>query len=99
MIDILRQHLFLGLRSQAATQRDILFFMGEDDKSLNVVINQRSYYYREFVNYFRFKNPFYYFKGNNDRLPSHINFNECREEIAAALNKFCKRWCRRGHVK
>ena len=27
------------------------------------------------------------------KLPSRIDFNKCREEIAVALNEFCKRWC------
>ena len=27
------------------------------------------------------------------RLPSQIDFNKCREEIANAINEFCKRWC------
>ena len=38
-------------------------------------------------------------KGPKYRLPSQIDFNKCREEIAVALNKFCKRWCRREHVE
>ena len=33
------------------------------------------------------------------RLPFQIDFNKCREEIAVALNEFCKRWCRREHVE
>ena len=37
-------------------------------------------------------------KGPKYRLPSQIDFNKCREEIAVALNEFCKRWCRREHV-
>ena len=36
-------------------------------------------------------------KGPKYRLPSQIDFNTCREEIAVALNEFCKRWCRREH--
>ena len=38
-------------------------------------------------------------KGPNYRLPSHIDFSKCREEVAAALNEFCKRWCKREHVE
>ena len=38
-------------------------------------------------------------KGPTYRLPSQIDFNKCREEIAVALNEFCKRWCRREHVE
>ena len=33
------------------------------------------------------------------RLTSLIDFNKCREEIAVALNEFCKRWRRRENVK
>ena len=38
-------------------------------------------------------------KGPKYRLPSQIDFNKYREEIAVALNEFCKRWCRREHVE
>ena len=38
-------------------------------------------------------------KGSKYRLPSQIDFNKCREEIAVALNEFCKRWCRRENVE
>ena len=38
-------------------------------------------------------------KGLKYRLPSQIDFNKCREEKPAALNEFCKRWCRREHVE
>ena len=38
-------------------------------------------------------------KGPKYRLPSQIDFNKCREELAVALNEFCKRWCRREHVE
>ena len=38
-------------------------------------------------------------KGPKYRLPSQINFNKCREEIAVALNEFCNRRCRREHVE
>ena len=30
-------------------------------------------------------------KGPKYRFPSYINFDKCREEIAAALNEWCKR--------
>ena len=38
-------------------------------------------------------------KGPKYRLPSQIDFNKCREEIAASLNEFCKRWCKRENVE
>ena len=38
-------------------------------------------------------------KGPKYRLPSQIDLNKCREEIAVALDEFCKRWCRREHVE
>ena len=38
-------------------------------------------------------------KGPKYRLPSQIDFNKCKEEMAVALNEFCKRWCRREHVE
>ena len=38
-------------------------------------------------------------KGPKYRLPSLIDFNKCREEIAVALNEFCMRWCRSEHVE
>ena len=38
-------------------------------------------------------------KGQKYRLPSQIDFNKCKEEIAVALNEFCKRWCRREKVE
>ena len=31
-------------------------------------------------------------KGPKYRLPFQIDSNKCREEIAVALNEFCKRW-------
>ena len=34
-------------------------------------------------------------KGPKYRFPSHTDFNRCREEIAAALNDFGNRWCKR----
>ena len=27
-----------------------------------------------------------------------IDFQKCREKIAASLNEFCNRWCKREHV-
>ena len=38
-------------------------------------------------------------KGPKYRFPSPIDFNKCREDIAVALNEFCKRWCQRQHVE
>ena len=38
-------------------------------------------------------------KGPEYRLPSQIDFNECREDIPFSLNEFCKRWCRRENVE
>ena len=29
----------------------------------------------------------------------HIDFQKCREKIAASLNEYCKRWCKRVHVE
>ena len=29
----------------------------------------------------------------------HIDFQKCREKIAASLNEFCNRWCKREHVE
>ena len=31
-------------------------------------------------------------KGPKCRLPSSIDFNKCRKEIAGALQEFCSRW-------
>ena len=28
------------------------------------------------------------------RFPMHIDFQKCREKIAASLNEFCNRWCK-----
>ena len=33
------------------------------------------------------------------KIPSYINFDKCREEIASALNAFVNRRCKRGGVK
>ena len=38
-------------------------------------------------------------EGTKYRFPSNIHFNKCREEIAAALNEFGKRWCKREYVE
>ena len=38
-------------------------------------------------------------KGPKYRFPSNIDFNKCKEEIAAALNKFGNRWCKREYVE
>ena len=38
-------------------------------------------------------------KGPEYRFPSHIDFNRCREEIAAALNDFVNRFCKREGVE
>ena len=34
-------------------------------------------------------------KGPKYRFPSNIDFLKCRREIAASLNGFCNRWCKR----
>ena len=38
-------------------------------------------------------------KGPKYRYPSNIDFNKCREELAAALNEFGNRWCKREYVE
>ena len=38
-------------------------------------------------------------KGPKYRFPSNIEFNKCREEIAAALNGFGSRWSKREYVE
>ena len=38
-------------------------------------------------------------KGPKYRLPSYINFDKLREEIASALNEFGIRWCKRECVE
>ena len=35
-----------------------------------------------------FKDMLFYFKRSKYRLPSQIDFNKCKEEIAIALNEF-----------
>ena len=34
-------------------------------------------------------------KGPKYRFPSDIDFPKCQREIAASLNEFCNRWCKR----
>ena len=29
----------------------------------------------------------------------HLDFQKCREKIAASLTEFCNRWCKREHVE
>ena len=38
-------------------------------------------------------------KGPKYRFLSNIDFNKCMEEIAAALNEFGNRWCKREYVE
>ena len=38
-------------------------------------------------------------KGPKFQFPSNIDFNKYREEIAAALNEFGNRWCKREYVE
>ena len=38
-------------------------------------------------------------KGPKFRFPSNIDFNKCREKVAAALNEFSNRWCKRENVE
>ena len=37
--------------------------------------------------------------GPKYRFPFNIEFPKCRREIAASLNDFSNRWCKREHVK
>ena len=37
-------------------------------------------------------------KGPKYRFPSNIDFNKCREEVAAALNEFGNQWCKREYA-
>ena len=37
-------------------------------------------------------------KGPKYRFPSNIDFPQCRREIAAPLNEFSNRWCKRENV-
>ena len=38
-------------------------------------------------------------KGPKYRFPVHIDFQKCREKIAASLNEFYNRWCKREQVE
>ena len=38
-------------------------------------------------------------KGPKYRFPSSIDFSKCRREIAASLNDFSNRWCKRENVE
>ena len=38
-------------------------------------------------------------KGPKYRFPSNIDFPYCRREIAASLNDFSNRWCKRENVE
>ena len=38
-------------------------------------------------------------KGPKYRFLSNIDFPKCRREIAAFLNDFSNRWCKRRHVE
>ena len=38
-------------------------------------------------------------KGPKYRFPSNIDFPKCRREIAATLNDFSNRWCKRENVE
>ena len=38
-------------------------------------------------------------KGPKYRFPSNIDFSKCRREIAASLNDFSNRWCKRENVE
>ena len=38
-------------------------------------------------------------KGPKYRFPSNIDFSKCRKEIAASLNDFSNRWCKRENVE
>ena len=37
-------------------------------------------------------------KGPKYRFPSNFDFPKCRREIAASLNDFSNRWCKRENV-
>ena len=38
-------------------------------------------------------------KGPKYRFPLHIDFQKCREKIAASLNEYCNRWCQREQIE
>ena len=37
--------------------------------------------------------------GPKYRFPVHIDFQKCREKIAASLNEYCNLWFKREHVE
>ena len=37
-------------------------------------------------------------KGPKYRFPAKIDFQKCLDKIAASLNEYCNRWCKREHV-
>ena len=37
--------------------------------------------------------------GRTGNVPIRIDFQKCREKIAASLNEFCNLWCKREHVE
>ena len=43
--------------------------------------------------------PYIISKGPKYRFPSNIDFPNCRREIAASLNDFSNRWCKRENVE
>ena len=38
-------------------------------------------------------------KGPKYWFPAKIDFQKCREKIAASLNEYCSRWCKRENVE
>ena len=38
-------------------------------------------------------------KGPKYRFPAKIDFQTCREKIAATLDEYCNCWCKRQHVE
>ena len=38
-------------------------------------------------------------EGPKYRFPSNIDFTECRRQVAASLNYFSNRWCKRENVE
>ena len=38
-------------------------------------------------------------KGHKYRFPSNLDFPKCRTEIAASLNDFSNRWCKRENIE
>ena len=39
------------------------------------------------------------FKGSKYGFPSNIDFPKCHREIAASLNEFSNRWCKRENIE